>query len=232
MIFLATGFLLGLLGSLHCLTMCGPLVVAMPIVGKSWLHTIGNAGIYHGSRIIAYALLGTIPGLVGAGIGVTQSQKWISIALGFLFLITAVLSLFGKQVFNLPAFSGLSMYIQNFFGRWVNSPGLSRLVGLGFVNGLIPCGMVYMALAAALGGTSLTLGILYMILFGLGTIPLLLIVSLFQHSNVLRFNQLIRRFMPISFAIIGLIFLWRGFFVEVPLDLKILRDLGWDILCH
>jgi sulfite exporter TauE/SafE len=232
MIFLASAFVLGLLGSLHCLGMCGPLVVAMPIIGNTWLKTTTNALIYHGSRIIAYGLLGILPGIIGEGIGITQSQKWISIILGVMFLITAILSLTGRQILNLPSLSTWSIYIQNFFSRWTSSSGPGRLVGLGFVNGLIPCGMVYMAMAAALGGTNLLLSVLYMILFGIGTAPMLIMISLFQHANFLKMKKYINRLIPISLALIGLIFLWRGFFVEVPMDLMILRDLGWDVLCH
>lgn len=232
MMMLWTALTLGFLGSLHCLGMCGPLVMAIPSTGKTNLETAANVTGYHTSRLAAYALLGILPGVIGAGLHVTAAQQWISIIVGILFLVGCVISLRGQLRISIGWVDRASNAIQNLFFRYSRSGSRSHLLGLGFLNGLIPCGMVYMAMAAALGTGSVTGSMLFMIAFGAGTVPIFFGLAFIQSRKVLNLRPYLIKLIPVSLAILGVIFLWRGLAITVPADLSILKEMGWSVMCH
>lgn len=232
MIQVATALALGFLGSLHCLGMCGPLVMAMPLQAESKFITLSNTLLYHSTRITAYAILGLLPGIIGEGLLMTSTQKWLSTVLGIIFITAAILSFRSQLVIKIPGLDKVNMLLQNLFSKWLNRTGLVQIGTMGFLNGLIPCGMVYMAMAAALGSSGVLGSMSFMVMFGIGTLPIFLALALFQHLDLFHLRQNLTKLIPISLGIIGLLFLWRGLFVEVPLNLGILRSMGWDTLCH
>ena len=143
--------LIGLSSNLHCLGMCGPLVLAMPLQAPSKWRTSINFSLYHFSRILAYGLLGLLPGIVGEGLLVTGTQQWLSLVIGIVFIIAAIFSFRSQLIIKVPGVAQVSLLIQNLFKSWMQKEGSTRIASMGFLNGFIPCGMVYMAMAAALG---------------------------------------------------------------------------------
>lgn len=218
--------ILGLMGSLHCVGMCGPLVAALSISDPSKNKMWTNASLYHGARISAYGILGILPGLIGEGIQVTGFQQKASLVVGFLFLLAFVYIITVRNI-HIGAWDRWSRSIHNLMKPWMQSQGSSRMLAMGFLNGFIPCGMTYMAMASALTADSLLGSMSFMMIFGLATTPALMAVSF---MGIFKGN--LQAIVPIGYLIVGLLLLYRGLYVEVPLNLKALATMGWEAMCH
>ncbi len=194
--------LTGLLGSLHCMGMCGPLVLAFPqSSGKQAL-------LYHSARILAYAFLGALTGSIGMGINWAGWQQTLSIVSGVLIVLFA-LGLLRKKA-PIPGF--VSRTFQKLAGK--NNAGSS--LSLGFVNGLLPCGMVYVAMAGALSSGTTWEGALYMLLFGLGTWPMMLAISWSKALWKPSFRLKAMKVVPVFTLLIGVLFVLRGMNLGIP----------------
>lgn len=227
-----TALTLGLLGSLHCLGMCGPLVASLPLQSSTAGRNAMNVGIYHGARVTAYGLLGVIPGIIGEGLKMTLAQQWISVAIGIIFILSAVMALKGHFRFRIPFLERMTFSVQNLLISLRKNSGTPGLFLMGFLNGLIPCGMVYMALAAALGRSGMWATMTYMMTFGLGTVPIFIVLAVVQYQSAFKLRTYLQKLVPYTLAIVGLIFIWRGIGVEVPMDLSALKEMGWSVMCH
>ncbi|QNR85256.1 sulfite exporter TauE/SafE family protein [Pedobacter riviphilus] len=180
--FLPLAFLMGLFGSLHCAIMCGPIMLGMPFRKQDFFQSGLQLLLYQFGRIAVYTVLGLLVGALGSSIRIFSDQKMLSILIG------SILILFTALQFNTAYRNRFSK-----FQSWVLNP-LSRLMGkvfnlplwglfAGMLNGIIPCGMVYLALATALNTGSIKSGATFMLLFGLGTTPLMLMISLGGSSS-------------------------------------------------
>ncbi|WP_138991065.1 sulfite exporter TauE/SafE family protein [Larkinella sp. C7] len=215
----------GLVGSLHCVGMCGPLAMALP-VGRLPRSQRGLAmGLYHVGRITAYAGLGLLVGTIGQGLLLAGLQRSVSIAAG-LFLLLWVLFQHGK----LPGLSlnGGRSWVTRPMSRFLQSPTLQAFTGLGFLNGLLPCGFLYVALTGAITTGSAVTGAFYMALFGLGTVPALLLVrfvpTFFPANLRRRFSVL----MPVITIALAFLLLVRGFYPSTVID-----QTGHEVpICH
>jgi sulfite exporter TauE/SafE len=172
-------FVLGFLGSLHCLGMCGPIALALPVHQKPPMQRILAIWLYNSGRIITYGFLGLAAGSLGSGLIWMGLQRSLSLTLGILLLAGLFVYKFPmlKQFNVLQRFwSGLQMRM----GTELRRNGDAVWLLLGILNGLLPCGMVYAALTAAIAtGTSIN-GALFMVVFGLGTFPAMFSVSIFN----------------------------------------------------
>jgi sulfite exporter TauE/SafE len=205
----------GLVGSLHCVGMCGPLAMAMP-VGRLPRSQRGLAiGLYHGSRVMAYAGLGLLMGTLGQGLLLMGFQRPVSIAAGLFLLLWTLVN---RGVFPGLTMSRATRWVVQPMTRFLQSPTLPAFAGLGFLNGLLPCGFVYVALAGAITTSSAGMGAVYMGLFGLGTVPALLSIrlvpSLFPASLRRRFTL----FMPVVTVALGLLLVGRGLYNPTKTD--------------
>lgn len=197
-----TAFALGLFGSLHCLGMCGPLVLALPQSSGA------KAIAYHLARVLAYALMGVIIGLFGRGLNLAGFQQSVSIASGILVILFG-LGLLRKR-------SAWPPFFMRLYQRWMQGNDVVSVMLLGFLNGFLPCGMVYVAMAGALIQQDIWQGGLYMILFGLGTLPMMLGISWSKHLWSLELRKKINRLIPIITILIGLLFILRGLNLGIP----------------
>jgi len=170
-------FALGLIGSLHCAAMCGPLMLALPVPPGGPARFIAGRGVYQLGRVTTYCLLGIFAGVIGQSIFLAGLQRILSIGLGvailFGFLIAKKVSL-SKPVVRLVAALKTAMAVQ------LRQRSFRSIALLGMLNGLLPCGLVYVAVAGAVSRGNVRDGIFYMAWFGLGTVPMLLAVSLNQ----------------------------------------------------
>ena len=212
---LIAAFITGLFGSMHCAGMCGPLAIAFNMRGGG--NSFLNAVIYNASRIFAYALLGLIFGLIGFGFSLAGWQQIISILSGILILIFV----FGKKYF-----SGLNNG-NSFFQKFVNKirsliqqqfskHTLRSASALGFLNGLLPCGLVYIAIAGAVVSGNALDGSLYMILFGLGTFPLMFFFAVSGNYLSVKKRLLLRKSLPVFSIIIACLLIIRGLNLGIP----------------
>jgi sulfite exporter TauE/SafE len=226
-----TAFLLGIMGSTHCVGMCGPLVLALPLSSQQKWQMLRSALQYNFGRILTYALLGLVVGILGRGIFIAGFQQWLSIGLGIFLLVLVVFRInLESRFLQLPFVQQYNLWLKRQLSKCINRPNGHFLLGL--LNGLLPCGLVYMALAGAVTTNDPLSGMLFMALFGLGTLPLLL--SLFFITSNLK-GHLRHRLQKIStFVLLGtaLLLLFRGFAIEFPTELRFWEALNNPVMCH
>jgi hypothetical protein len=224
-------FLLGLAGSLHCVGMCGPLMLALPLEAASKRQLLGQLSVYHLGRIGMYAALGVFFGLIGQGVAIAGFQQILSIAAGILMIAMAFVAWrFEQLVTALPGFGKFTRRIQFEIGKRLrtNQGRTSFLVGM--FNGLLPCGMVYAALAGAIASVGGVSGGLFMAVFGLGTLPLLFAATFFGRSFSVTIRKKARFLQPLLLVLAGALLLQRGLHLDLSLFESAVPKAGYE--CH
>jgi len=208
-------FFMGLFGSLHCAVMCGPLLLAvqghLPVTWKSILNKL----LYQTGRILTYGVLGMLLGTFGNLAFVQGGQRWLSIATGIVLLFIGIFHVIGKSYKSFAKWQGIVVRpFAKLMGKWLYRPGGSLVAGV--LNGILPCGMVYMALASAMNAASVPDSFLFMVLFGLGTLPLLFVISFARQfsGRMIKFN--FNKWLPMLYIIMGVWFLLRGANLNIP----------------
>ncbi len=218
---------MGLAGSLHCVGMCGPIAMALPYRGRSHLATLGNVLLYNTGRIATYSFLGLLLGMAGKGLLALGLQNFFSIAIGTLLLLAALFSFnLESRIARLPGLRQLTRWVRDQLSAVLGKGSPEGLFTVGVLNGLLPCGMVYMAVLGALNAGGLVEGIAFMALFGLGTVPLMALTALGGHLLSLRARSLIRRLTPVLLAVFGIMFIMRGFQIDLPDAFRT----GWEAI--
>lgn len=209
------GFLMGLLGSVHCIGMCGPLVMALPIAQKTNFQKWVALALYHIGKITSYALLGIVFGLLGSQFPFYILQQNLSIVIGvvMLFYVVYVFILKPKHIVN---FNFLYKPIVNQLGKLFKHKSLATFLLIGFLNGLLPCGMVYLALTSALATQHLLNGGLFMLFFGLGTVPALLMVAIGGQYMGITFRSKLQQLLPVFIFGMGVMLILRGLNLGIP----------------
>ncbi|WP_240507789.1 sulfite exporter TauE/SafE family protein [Algoriphagus faecimaris] len=209
-----TAFLLGFLGSFHCVGMCGPIALA---VANSKENTFLHHKIYYNlGRSVTYAFLGLIVGSLGFTLSLAGVQQWFSVAMGLIILVLAMSYKKADQFMAIPALSGIVRWIKLKLSFFLKKGGSTAFFATGLANGLLPCGMVYMALIAALGLQNPLLGASYMLFFGLGTIPLLMVLMYSGSVIPVKIRMQFQKAIPYVGVLIGLIFIVRGLGLGIP----------------
>lgn len=232
MIALALG--LGIAGSLHCLGMCGPLVIGT-------LHTSQNRPIerliyvltYHLGRILIYGILGVLFASFGALIVIGSFQKVFTIVSGMVLILLFFLSMdLEKLLFRWPSYKSLYGSVQQFIFGKMGRLSQSHPFVLGMCNGLLPCGLVYLALTGSMTTGTSSVGGLFMIAFGIGTLPMML--SVHMGVNLLPRRRLVsfQRLFPILHLVMGLFLIYRGWVVDMPMDIDFMAAIKHPIMCH
>lgn len=232
---LIAGFTLGAVGSLHCIGMCGPLSLALPTQhlsqGKRFLSLIS----YQLGRILTYSLLGFLFGLAGSGISMTGFQQQFSIVLGTTILLLAIMYWIRKTSFHIALFNDFYFYIQKLIGRLLYKVrGPSGFLAMGVANGFLPCGLVYVAIAGALTSPNITNGVLFMAMFGAGTMPAMLFVGYLGRIFSIPLRQTMRKLVPIFITAMGIILILRGLNLGIPFISPELPQqlVGETVNCH
>lgn len=210
--YLVAAIVLGFAGSAHCIGMCGPLVLAMPF-GKSKKRSL-NMIVYHLMRSLMYGIMGLLIGVLGIGFHLAGWQSPISIAAGAMIIVIGLWQLFAKSNFHIPfRFSFVNKWRVAFIKQ---SAGTGRNALLGFINGLLPCGLVYTALAASIAASGLWESALFMTTFGLATIPALFVLGWLPTFFPKFTTSKINRAIPVVTIVIGLLFVLRGMELGIP----------------
>jgi uncharacterized protein len=203
-----TALALGFFGSFHCIGMCGP--IALAVGGKGNTSYFQHKILYNLGRSFTYALLGLVVGSLGFSLSLAGFQQGFSILIGLVILIFSVRYKKADQFVRIPALSGMVNWVKRILNRFLKAGGAGAYFATGLANGLLPCGMVYMALVAALGLQSPSFGAAYMFFFGLGTIPLLLVLMYSGKLISMAIRERLQRAIPYLGAVIGIIFILRG----------------------
>ncbi|NVK84493.1 MAG: sulfite exporter TauE/SafE family protein [Cytophagia bacterium] len=217
MLLLWTGFLFGLFGSMHCLGMCAPLIWALPQQKQKRSIWWRNKLAYNLGRAITYAFLGLLIGLVGETFSFAGFQQYLSIGTGVLMIIFLVLTR-GRipQSFYLKPLNRMVLKVKARLGKLLQGNTFRSNALMGLYNGLLPCGLVYMALLASLSMSSLGGSALYMVFFGLGTFPMMLAAAFFGNS-IKQWNQKIfSQWVPRFILLVAVLLIFRGLNLGVP----------------
>ncbi|GAA4817211.1 sulfite exporter TauE/SafE family protein [Litoribaculum gwangyangense] len=214
---LFSAFLLGLLGSFHCIGMCGPIAFMLPVDRSNTLKKMTQITIYHVGRLLAYSIIGLIFGLIGKSLYIFGFQQQLSITIGALMILAVIIPqrTFNTYNFSKPIYNTISK-IKSGLGQALKRKTTDTFLTIGFLNGFLPCGLVYMAVFAAIASSNAFNGSVYMVVFGLGTIPLMTTAIYF--SNLLKgsLRQKIQKAIPVFIVFIGLLFILRGLGLGIP----------------
>lgn len=209
-IYLITALSLGFFGSFHCVGMCGPIALSLPSTSERMLPLLISRLLYNSGRIVTYSILGVGAGILGRSFSLNGLQSNISILSGILIFIGVLFS-YAKIS---ARFSG-KLLSANFFLKKTLRPllknhSLLSLFGIGLLNGILPCGFVYIALAGAAAAGTIQDSVLYMILFGLGTVPMMLGLSLSGILLPVRIRSFINRATPVIAIALAVFLIHRG----------------------
>ncbi len=206
--YLWPALMLGLAGSLHCVGMCGPIALALP---RPPAHLLLGRLLYNLGRTLTYAAMGVVFGLLGKTLVMAGWQRGLSIAAGVLILVYLLSTWLGRGRWTLE--SAALRYIapvQRALGRLLQRTSPGGLFTIGLLNGLLPCGLVYVALAGAAATGSALDGALFMAVFGLGTTPMMLAIALAGPSLYGRLRGRFQVVIPVALGIMAVLFILRG----------------------
>jgi len=214
---LVTPLTIGLIGSFHCIGMCGPIVVALPLKKNTLFAKVSGAILYNSGRVITYSILGIMFGLLGRGIHMAGFQQWTSIILGAMMIVSVIFPFFFREKITIgKLFSGFAARLIVRLRKLFTDRSYFSLLMIGLLNGLLPCGLVYVAIAGAINSGSLFSGAIFMMMFGIGTIPLLLTASLASDIIGQRIRAKMQRVVPYFVFVLGVLFILRGMSLGIP----------------
>lgn len=210
-------FGLGIIANLHCVGMCGPIAMAIPISNRSNKAMFFSALIYNLGRISVYGLLGFLVGIFGLGLKFVGILQTISIVAGFVIIIYAWRKFLFGQNFNNKFVSGsIYRFSSKQMGKILKINHPIKYFFFGNLNGILPCGMVYTALITSIVAGSPINSMTTMLVFGFGTLPGMIIITLFMNKLSTQFRGKINKILPYVVSIIGLLIVLRGLNLNIP----------------
>lgn len=226
-----TAFTIGLFGSVHCAGMCGPIALAVGSARQN--HLLMSAILYNLGRIGTYALLGLLIGLIGQGLFIAGLQKYFIIAVGIALLFVALMGInVENRLLSLPWVVNFYFGLKSRLGRALQSNSPLSPLGIGFLNGFLPCGLVYFAVAGAMSTAGVWESAAYMALFGLGTWPIMLTSVVFGNMVSLRWRNFLRKLYPAFLVVFALLFLSRGLNFRLPGEFFFWDQMHNLPMCH
>ncbi len=208
---LLTALLLGLMGSFHCLGMCGPIAFILPVDRNNKAKMSLQTLLYHLGRMTSYALIGLVFGYLGKGISLVGFQQKVSLILGIVMVILAFVP--ASKVLNLKPLVGWNKFVyfvKNSLSNYLQKRSTLGFYVIGFFNGLLPCGLVYIALVGAMATGAPLMGALYMAIFGLGTAPMMTLAIYLGNFVSVKVRNNINKLIPYAVALVGMLFILRG----------------------
>ncbi len=202
---------LGFLGSFHCAGMCGPLAIMLPKSSGSNSAILAGRFIYNAGRVLTYVTIGLFFGMLGLAAAMKGFQRELSVLTGVIIVVTVILSSGKKQ--RTKSFSSPNIYtttIRSLLKKLFSRKSYVSLFLIGVLNGLLPCGFVYLAIAGAATTGSIAGGMIYMLLFGLGTFPIMMMLSVMANYAGLKFQKVFSRISPLVAIALALFLIYRG----------------------
>ncbi len=208
---------LGLASGFHCIGMCGPIALSMGISGKKKANQYLQNLTYQSGRIFTYSILGALVGIVGQGFQLAGFQRYLSIIAGIMLVTMALFSLGGKDfATRIPAVNRALLQVKINLGKLLAKRDYRSRFLTGLLNGLLPCGMVYMALTASLAAGGIVQSMSYMFIFGLGTLPFMFGIVLVGNIISQGMRNKILTFIPVMMIVLGSLFILRGLELGIP----------------
>ncbi|QIE59719.1 sulfite exporter TauE/SafE family protein [Rasiella rasia] len=212
-----TALIFGLLGSFHCVGMCGPIAFLLPVDRKNPIKRVLQIVSYHLGRLVTYGIIGLLFGFLGRKLDMFGAQQYISIAIGVVMIVVILIPVRTFNRYNGTRF----MYtwvgkIKSALGAELKRKSVDSFFTIGFLNGLLPCGLVYMAVFGSVAAGGAWNGSLYMVFFGLGTIPLMTAATYLGNFLNVTLKQRIVKAIPVFVVAIGVLFVLRGLGLGIP----------------
>lgn len=229
---LTSAFLLGFAGSLHCVGMCGPIALAIPMTTQDRLNIVFQSLLYQFGRISTYALLGGVLGFLGWGVALAGYQKGLSVGLGIFLIIAALFPVAVNNNFFNKKYQKGTVWLKRELGKALSITGNSAAFKIGLLNGILPCGLVYMALIGAVASGDVYQGMFFMSAFGFGTLPMMTGVLIFRNALPRGILNGFQKLIPVFLIGFALLLIWRGIRLEVPLEIEFWESNNYPILCH
>jgi hypothetical protein len=197
--------------------MCGPIAMMLPVDRNNQAKKTLQIITYHIGRLFAYATIGLIFGLLGKGFFLAGMQQKLSIIIGIAMIFTILIpeKIFAKYNFSKPIFKLISK-IKTTLGNQFKNKSFKSLFIIGLLNGFLPCGMVYVALFGAIAMQSASFGVIYMLLFGLGTVPMMSSIVYINSYLTVPIRNKIQKAIPIIAVVLGVLFILRGLGLGIP----------------
>lgn len=235
--YIISGFLLGLAGGIHCVGMCGPLGMSLSLQGHR--HRAWGLLMYLLGKTCTYGLLGFVFGLFGRQLALAGWQQALSVTIGVLLLLFALAVFFKSRLFHTSLFQQLiSNKLLPLMSRVLKSSSAFTPLWAGMLNGLLPCGLVYMGLAVAVASGSALTSTVFMLFFGLGTLPLMLSFLLLAQQLGMHFRNSIKRITPYMLGLLAVVLILRGLNLGIPFlspqieSLPAMERHAETIVCH
>ncbi|MEP7195725.1 MAG: sulfite exporter TauE/SafE family protein [Saprospiraceae bacterium] len=227
---LFSGLTIGVIGSLHCIGMCGPLALSLPVHQLSSFQKYSAIGLYNFGRVISYGFMGVVFGIIGMSFSLFKIQQWLSVGAGLFILFVVLWHQFGYRKIKL--FNRFSDKIKSLLIKNLNvNKNYYSYLNIGIINGFLPCGLVYVAIASAVATGSIPHAGLLMVGFGLGTLPLM--ASLMIFGNFISFNvkRQLNRLTPYFIMAVAMLLILRGLNLGIPI-ISPSMDNGQLNCCH
>lgn len=231
-----SAFAIGLFGSLHCIGMCGPIAIALPVPNTSNISFVAGRLLYNIGRVLTYSFLGAIFGLLGSRFVIAGFQQGISIILGVIILIVVLMpSQYKVRVTQHPFILKISSPLKKSIGLLFKRGTFSSMFLIGILNGFLPCGLVYVALAGAIASGDAVSGAAVMFLFGLGTIPAMFAATIFGKFININLRRRLNKLIPVFAIILAVIFILRGMalgilYLSPKISAQVVNESNLD--CH
>jgi sulfite exporter TauE/SafE len=209
------GFLLGLVGSLHCAGMCGPIALNLPLRGNSFTERLISGILYNLGRTFMYGVMGAIFGFIGQGFLLLGIQRWVSITMGII-LIVSVIAPFAFKRIKFSNFDFFTGFVRSSIQKLFQMRSYKGLFLIGMLNSLLPCGLVYLAIVGAIASGNMFYGSLYLFFFGLGTLPMMLAISLIGNAITSNGRNILNKIIPYVVVLMGVLFVFRGLCLGIP----------------
>ena len=206
----------GLLGSFHCIGMCGPIAFMLPVDRKKPVKRFFQITSYHLGRLLAYGIIGVLFGFLGKGFYFLGFQQQLSIIVGVSMILIILFPKISQKNIISKKLSHIIIKIKSALGKELNKKTNDTFFTIGFLNGFLPCGLVYMAILGALTTANIFLSGTYMMLFGLGTIPLMTAFVYLGNFTKGNFRRYIQKTIPVVVVFIGALFILRGLGLGIP----------------
>jgi sulfite exporter TauE/SafE len=219
-----SGFALGIVSSFHCVGMCGPIALSLPVYYLPAHKKLMGILFYHSGRILIYALLGLFFGFVGRQFYLAGLQQYFSIALGCIILLILLQSTLGKNWIRLKLFDQFQEKLQQVIAIYIQKKQLYGMLILGMANGLLPCGMVYLAITGAMAAGSLLGGVIFMAFFGLGTFPAMFLLTYFGSFISLKVRNSMKKAIPFFVATMAILLILRGLNLNIPMVSPVMNN--------
>jgi sulfite exporter TauE/SafE len=197
--------------------MCGPIAMMLPLERNNPTKKAFQVLVYHFGRLTAYGILGLVFGLLGKGLYLAGFQQQMSIFVGIVMIAVVLIpeKIFARYNFSKPIYRIISK-VKSSLGSQFKKKSPDAIFMIGLLNGFLPCGLVYAALFGAIAMQNEFYGIAYMLLYGLGTIPMMSAVVYMSNMLTNPMRGKIQKLIPIVAVCIGTLFILRGLGLGIP----------------